>query len=297
MKCISNIYRKFVVFFLLCNSVLLNGCSNLVLMNPKGYIGLEERKLILIAFALMLTIVIPVIIMTIVFSIKYRASNIKNTQYDPTWDQSKKIECIIWGIPVLIIVILSILTWKSTHELDPKKIIKSETSDSIIVNVVALDWKWLFIYPNDNIATVNELVFPINVPIQFNITSNAVMNSFFIPQLGSQIYAMAGMQTQLFLIANEPGIYKGISSNFSGQGFSGMKFTVIATKNKEEFNQWIYKVKMSKNCIESMNAYEKLAKPSSFHPITYFATVKSNLFHEVINKFILQNKNCKSHKE
>lgn len=294
MKFIIDKYNKSSVFFLLCSlMILLNGCSDLVLMHPKGDIGLEERKLILIAFALMLTIVIPVIIMTIIFSVKYRASNIKNIRYDPNWDKSKTIELILWIIPIIIITVLSVLTWKSTHKLDPKKPIISSTSDLIIIDVIALDWKWLFIYPQYNIAVINELTVPVNVPIQFNITSNSIMNAFFIPQLGSQIYAMAGMKTQLFLIANTPGIYKGISSNFSGQGFSGMKFTVNTTQNELEFHEWICKVKISQNHISNMNDYEELAKPSKFHPIIYFSYVKPDLFYAVINKFMGHNKHCK----
>lgn len=289
MNLILNKYKKFSNFYgLFSSTILLNGCNNLVLMHPQGNIGLEERKLIIITLSLMLTIVIPVIIMTIFFSIKYRASRIKNTHYHPNWDTSKIIECIVWIIPIFIITILSIFTWESTHKLDPKKPIKSIISEPIIINVIALDWKWLFIYPKNNIATINELTIPINTPIQFNITSNAVMNSFFIPQLGSQIYAMAGMKTQLFLIANKPGKYQGISSNFSGAGFSGMKFTVIAAKNHEEFNKWICTVQTSKNSIKSMNAYEEIAKPSTFHPVIYFSSVKPDLFCEVINKFITQ---------
>lgn len=294
MQFILNKYKKVSIFFLLHSPfLLLIGCKDLILMHPKGDIGLEERNLILIVFSLMLIIVIPVIIMTIVFSIKYRSSNINNTQYDPNWDHSKTIEFIIWAIPIVIIFILSILTWISTHKLDPKKPIISEKFNPIVINVIALDWKWLFIYPKNNIAVINELMFPINVPIQFNITSNAIMNSFFIPQLGSQIYAMAGMCTQLFLIAKEPGKYQGISSNFSGPGFSGMKFTVISTKNEEEFNQWIHKIEMSKNHIQNMSAYEELAKPSKFHPVMYFSNVQPHLFYKVINKFMSQNKHCK----
>lgn len=289
MKYISNKYKNIYIYFLLYVALIsLSGCDNLILMHPKGEIGLEERSLILTVFALMSIIVIPVIIMTLVFSIKYRASNIKNTQYNPDWAESKTIECVVWIIPIIIIIIISILTWESTHKLDPKQPIKNSTSDPIIINVIALDWKWLFIYPQNNIAVINELVFPINVPIQFNITSNSVMNSFFIPQLGSQVYAMAGMCTQLHLIANISGKYRGISSNFSGQGFSGMKFTVTATKNFKEFNQWIQTVQMSKNHIKNMISYEKLTEPSQFHPVTYFSDIKPNLFYEVINKFINQ---------
>ncbi|WP_420021884.1 ubiquinol oxidase subunit II [Blochmannia endosymbiont of Camponotus nipponensis] len=269
---------------------MLNGCSDLVLLHPKGQIGIEERSLILTAFGLMLSIIIPVIMMTIFFTIKYRASNCKHIQYDPNWVNSKKIEFVVWSVPILIIIFLGILTWHSTHKLDPKNPIVSDDVQPIIINVISLDWKWLFIYPKQNIATINELVFPMCVPIKFNVTSNSVMNSFFIPQLGGQIYAMAGMRTELYLIANTAGQYKGVSSNFSGQGFSGMKFTVLATQTKKEFEQWIQKVQKSSFHINNMSIYEELAQPTEYHPVIYFSHVQPNLFYNVINKFTHQKK-------
>lgn len=286
-------HKKLYILVLLLNIIiLLNGCSNLLIMNPKGQIGIEERSLILIAFGLMLIIVIPAIILTIFFTIKYRISNIKNIQYRPNWDHSKKIEFIIWFVPIIIIFLLSVLTWKSTHTLDPKKPITTNSNilDPIIINVIALDWKWLFIYPKQKIAIINEIAFPINVPVKFNITSNSVMNAFFIPQLGGQIYAMAGMCTELHLIANTSGQYKGISSNFSGAGFSGMKFNVIVTNTHKEFEQWIQTIKKSPQQINNMTTYEKLAQPSERHAITYFSNVETNLFYNIINKFTHHNK-------
>lgn len=286
--------RLYIIFFLLSNlTLLLGGCNNIVIMCPAGQIGLEERSLILTAFGLMLIIIIPVIIMTIFFSIKYRISNIKNTQYNPEWDHSKKIEIITWTVPILIIILLSILTWKSTHKLDPTKpIVTSSNTQPITIEVISLDWKWLFIYPKQAVGVINELVFPANTPIKFNITSNSVMNAFFIPQLGGQIYAMAGMCAELHLIANTPGKYKGISSNFSGPGFSGMKFTVIATQTNKEFEEWIQKIKNSPYQINNMSIYEQLAQPSEYHSITYFSNIQSNLFHNVINKFTHHKKEC-----
>ncbi|WHL24868.1 MAG: ubiquinol oxidase subunit II [Candidatus Blochmannia vicinus] len=278
--------RKYVCYcFLYSLIAILSGCNDLVLLYPKGQIGIEERSLILTAFALMLTIVIPVIGMTIFFTIKYRASNIKNIKYNPNWKNSRKIEFVIWFVPILIIIFLGVLTWESTHKLDPKKPITSYSVQPIIIDVISLDWKWLFIYPKQNIAVINELVFPKCVPIKFNVTSNSVMNSFFIPQLGGQIYAMAGMHTELNLIANEVGHYKGVSSNFSGQGFSNMKFTVFVTQTEKEFEEWIQKVQKSSYHIDNMSMYEELAKPSEHHPIIYFSNVQSNLFYNVINKF------------
>ncbi|URJ30131.1 ubiquinol oxidase subunit II [Blochmannia endosymbiont of Camponotus sp.] len=278
--------KKYVFYCLLYSLVsILSGCNDLVLLYPKGQIGIEERSLILTAFGLMLTIVVPVIVMTIFFTVKYRASNIKNIQYDPNWANSRKIEFVIWFVPILIIIFLGVLTWKSTHKLDPKKPIVSYPVQPIVIDVISLDWKWLFIYPKQNVAVINELVFPKCIPIKFNVTSNSVMNSFFIPQLGGQIYAMAGMHTELNLIANEVGRYKGVSSNFSGQGFSSMKFTVFVTKTEKEFEQWIQKVQKSSYHINNMSIYEELAKPSEHHPIIYFSNVHSNLFYNVINKF------------
>ncbi|AKZ65819.1 ubiquinol oxidase subunit II [Candidatus Palibaumannia cicadellinicola] len=265
---------------------LLSGCSDLVLIHPKGQIGLEQRSLIFTSLGLMLIVVVPAIIMAIIFAIKYRASNIKAT-YSPNWCSSTKIELIVWSIPILIIIFLAQLTWTSTHSLDPSKPIASKAKP-INIQVVALDWKWLFIYPEYGIATVNEIAFPINVPIHFEITSNSVMNSFFIPQLGGQIYAMAGMNSNLNLIANEQGIYKGISSNFSGSGFSNMKFTVIATKDMDTFYQWLKKVKNSKYQLSTIYDYENLAVPSDNNQVKYFSIVKPYLYKHVISKFLTE---------
>lgn len=264
-------------------TAMLSGC-NTVLMDPKGAVGVEQRTLILTAIGLMLIVVVPVILMALVFARKFRASN-TDAKYTPNWAHSNKIEAVVWTIPIIIIAILGMITWKTSHSLDPYKPLVSDKKP-ITIEVVSLDWKWLFIYPDQGIATVNELAFPTDVPVEFKITSNSVMNSFFIPQLGGQIYAMAGMQTKLHLIANEPGHYKGISSGYSGQGFSGMKFTAIATPNEESFNQWVTQVKASPNTLNTMTDFEKLAKPSEKYPVTYFSSVKTNLFQEVIGKFM-----------
>ncbi|UVK76626.1 MAG: cytochrome bo3 ubiquinol oxidase subunit 2 [Sodalis sp. Fle] len=283
-------YKKNLKFLLTFTAAtLLNGCSHMVLMNPKGQIGVEQRSLILTALGLMLIVVVPAIAMSIIFAIKYRSSNTKAT-YSPNWSHSNKVEWVVWSVPILIIIFLAILTWKSTHALDPSNHITSDTKP-ITIQVIALDWKWLFIYPEQGIATVNEIAFPTNVPVKFEITSNSVMNSFFIPQLGSQIYAMAGMHSTLNLIANEPGNYKGISSNFSGRGFPGMKFTAIATQNKAEFDKWIQTIKSSPNQLNNMTAYEQLATPSEYHPVKYFSNVKPDIFHNIIDKFMSKGRN------
>lgn len=278
---------KYSKALVLCSIILLSGCSNMVLMHPKGAIGLEQRSLILTAISLMMIVVIPAIVMAIIFSIRYRSSNISG-KYEPNWSSSNKIELVIWLIPVLIITCLSIITWKSTHALDPSKPLITNTKP-ITIQVVAMDWKWLFIYPEEGVASINEIIFPANVPIKFEVTSNSVMNSFFIPQLGGQIYAMAGMNSILYLIANKPGAYKGISANFSGQGFSGMKFIATVTPKQHEFQEWIKKAKKSKKKLENIKSYEQLAIPSEHNPVEYFSSVKPNLFQNIIYKFMAIN--------
>lgn len=277
-------YNKSIgMMSLIASTVMLSGC-NMVLMNPKGAIGVEQRTLIITAIALMLIVVIPVIFMAFAFAWKYRASN-KDAKYSPNWSHSNKIEAVVWTIPIIIIAILGTITWKTTHELDPFKPIVSDKKP-MTIEVVSLDWKWLFIYPEQGIATVNELAFPKDVPVEFKITSNSVMNSFFIPQLGGQIYAMAGMQTKLHLIGNEAGKYDGISSSFSGRGFSGMKFTAIVTPTEGDFDQWVAKVKASSNNLNATSDFNKLAEPSENNPVEYFSSVKPNLFKETIGKFM-----------
>ena len=262
-------------------ALLLSGC-NMALLDPKGAIGMEQKSLIMTATWLMLIVVVPVIIMTFLFAWKYRASN-KNATYSPNWSHSNKIEFVVWIVPCIIILILGTLTWKSTQALDPRNPLPSENKP-LVIEAISLDWKWLFIYPEQGIATVNEIAFPANVPVQFKVTSGSVMNSFFIPQLGSQIYAMAGMQNQVHLIANEEGVYKGMSANYSGKGFSGMKFTATAT-SADKFDEWVMKVKQSAKGLQ-MADYEQLAKPTENNAVEYFSSVKSGLYQDIINKYM-----------
>lgn len=280
-----NKYNKSIgIILLIAAAAVLSGNYNMVLINPKGAIAVEQQTLIITAIMLMLIVVVPVIFMALTFAWKYRASN-KEAKYHPNWAHSNKIEVVIWIIPIIIIAILGTITWKTTHELDPFKPIVTHKKP-MTIEVVSLDWKWLFIYPEQGIATVNELAFPKDVPIEFKVTSDSVMNSFFIPQLGGQIYAMAGMQTKLHLIGNEAGEYGGISSNYSGRGFSGMKFTAIVTPTKDKFDQWVSKVLASPNNLNATSDFKTLAAPSENNPVTYFSSVKSNLFKETIAKFI-----------
>ncbi len=222
--------------------LMLSGCNS-ALLDPKGAIGVQEKELIITALLLMLIVVIPVILMTIYFAYRYRASNTEE-EYAPEWSHSTKIEVVVWTIPIIIIAILATITWRSTHELEPSKPLESDVKP-MTIEVVSLDWKWLFIYPEENIATVNYVAFPKDVPVQFKLTSDNIMNAFFIPRLGTQIYAMPGMVTKLNLIANHEGDYKGFASNYSGEGFSQMKFTASAMSDRAAFLNWVQKVKAS----------------------------------------------------
>jgi len=260
---------------------MLNGCDS-ILLHAHGNIAIQERSIFFISFLAMLFIILPVIFMTFYFTVKYRSSNL-NEKYEPNWSDSKKIEIIVWTIPFLIISFLAFLTWTYSHELDPQKPIYSKYKP-IKIDVIALDWRWLFIYPEYHIATINEIVFPVNRPIMFQITSNSVMNSFFIPSLGSQVYAMPGMITKLNLIANDPGIYKGISSNYSGKGFSNMKFTVASVLNTKNFNKWIHKVEKSPKKLSNMNVFNIISLPNENYFTEYFSHVKKNLFNKIVNK-------------
>ncbi|MCW2268089.1 ubiquinol oxidase subunit II [Pseudomonas sp. JUb96] len=260
--------------------LLLSGC-NWTLLDPKGQVGIEQKNLILIATGLMLLVVIPVIFMTIAFAWKYRASN-KAATYTPDWSHSTKIEVAIWTIPVLIIIALGYVTYKTTHELDPYRPLVSDVKP-VQIDVVALDWKWLFIYPEQGIATVNKIVFPANTPVNFRVTSDSVMNSFFIPGLGGQIYAMAGMTTKLHLIANENGEFDGISANYSGAGFTGMKFKAIAT-SQADFEAWVNEVKQSPKQLDPAE-YAALAKPSENNPVALYSVAPSDTFQDIVDKY------------
>ncbi|WP_375056788.1 ubiquinol oxidase subunit II [Zobellella sp. DQSA1] len=260
----------------------LAGCQGGVL-DPKGQVGIDEKYLIIVATILMLLVVLPVIAMTIYFAWKYRDGR-DHEIYLPKWSHSKKIETVVWVVPIVIILVLGTITWRSTHALDPYKPLDSD-QPHLTVEVVSLNWKWLFIYPEQGIASVNELVFPANVPVEFKITSDTTMNSFFIPQLGSQIYSMAGMETKLHLIANEAGTFDGISANYSGEGFSGMKFKAIATPSCAGFDDWVAQVRGSAGGLD-LAAYRRLAEPSEHHPVEHYGRVDTGLFHHIVMQYM-----------
>ncbi|HSI20675.1 MAG TPA: ubiquinol oxidase subunit II [Verrucomicrobiae bacterium] len=256
--------------------------SSIPVLQPKGIIGQQQMELMKTAVFLMLLVVIPVFILTFAIAWRYRADNTKAT-YTPNWDHNHLAEFTWWAIPCVIILALAVITWKSSHDLDPFKPLES-SAKPLTVQVVALPWKWLFIYPEQNIATVNHLTFPEDVPLHFEITADAPMNSFWIPQLGGQIYAMTGMVTELNLMAAEKGTFAGSSANLSGEGFADMKFTATAT-SQADFDQWVTSTQQSQTAL-SMTEYTKLAVPSKDNPPTSYSFPTTNLHHNVVMKYM-----------
>ncbi len=255
--------------------------ADIAVLNPEGVVARKERDLIIFTTLLGMLIVVPVFAMTFGIAWKYREGN-KKAKYTPDWDRNIIAETIWWGIPTIIIGVLSVVTWNSSHQLDPFKPLASEAKP-INVQVVALESRWLFIYPEQRIATINYLQIPEKTPINFQVTADAAMNSFWIPQLGGQIYAMAGMSTQLHLMADQPGAYRGSSANLSGPRFSGMNFVAKAS-SLADFRAWVNQAKQSSTPLD-MQAYSKLVKTSSDNPVAYYSGGEPELYDKIIGKY------------
>lgn len=268
------------LFLLLSFSVLLSSCGGI--LSPYGFIAGEQKKLIIMAFTSMLLVVIPVLILTIVLAIKYRAGQ-KSSTYTPEWAHNVKLELFWWFIPIVIIIFLSILTWVTSHSLDPYKKLE-HSKEPIKIQVISLNWKWLFIYPDYGIATINYIQVPIGTPIDFSLASDAPMNSFWIPQIAGQIYTMKGMTTQLHILVDKIGKYKGLSSNYSGVGFEGMKFALVAT-NEDDFNNWVNNVKGSTKILDQ-DTYNNLVLDSINNPVELYVLGDSQIFHNAIKKYM-----------
>jgi len=286
---------KLAFFLFLIGSLVTIGLiyffsAQIAVLSPAGMIGEKQRSLLMISVYVMLLVVVPVFILTFFIAWKYRASNQK-AKYSPEWDQNHTAEIIWWGIPLIIIVVLGILTWKGCHDLDPFKPIASDRKP-LKIQVVALQWKWLFIYPEQNIATVNFFEFPKETPVEFEVTADAPMNSFWIPRLGGQVYAMAGMRSKLSLIANGEGSYYGSSANISGEGFAGMKFTAQST-TQEGFDQWVSSIQQSSSVL-TLDAYNELVEPSSYVPRQFFKLGSPGLFDDIIMKYMMPMKGMHS---
>ncbi len=251
-------------------------------LDPKGPIALAERNLLYDAFIVMMIVVIPVIVMALVFAWRYRASNTQ-ARYTPNWSYSGRIDAVVWLIPALIVIALGVLLWRSTHRLDPYKPIDAAVP-ALEIQVVGQDWKWLFIYPGQGIAVVNQMAFPSGRPVSLRITADTVMNSFYIPALAGQIYAMAGMQTRLHLLADAPGTFVGRNTQYSGGGFSDQHFQAIAM-TQPDFDAWVAKTRQSADKLDAAT-YAKLAERSRRHPITYYSVVEPSLFDKIIAKYV-----------
>jgi cytochrome o ubiquinol oxidase subunit 2 len=273
--------RHTVLALVLVCATALGGCSQGVL-DPQGPIAAAERLLLINSTAIMLVVVIPVIVATLAFAWWYRSSNAHATRsLDESYEG--RVEFVTWSIPALTVILLGGVIWIGSHQLDPRAPIPTN-SDPLSVDVVSLDWKWLFIYPDHGVAAVNQLVIPAATPVAFRLTSATVMNSFFVPQLGSQIYTMGGMTTHLNLLADRPGEYPGFSANYSGDGFSEMRFTV-KSMTSADFNAWLEQAQGSGAALDDAG-YAALAKPSRAVPPTTYHSVDPKLFERIVDETI-----------
>lgn len=290
--------KRFRFLLILPLAWCLAGCKAATLF-PSGDVAMQERNILLQSTGLMLLVIVPVMVLTVWFAWHYRQSN-KAARYEPEWDHSTQLELVIWGAPLLIIIFLGALTWVGTHGLDPYRPVSriaegqpvNPAMQPLDVDVVALDWKWLFIYPQYQIATVNELATPIDRPINFRITASSVMNSFYIPAMAGQIYAMPGMQTQLHAVMNQPGTFTGFSANYSGAGFSGMRFR-LHSLTPAAFEQWVAGVKSGGGAL-NRTEYLGLERPSENDPVQRFAGIDPSLFNAIVNMCVQPGKMCLS---
>lgn len=269
---------------------LLSGCD-LVVLRPSGDIAARQGDLIVVATLLMLIVIVPVIALTLWFAWRYRASN-TSARYTPDWDHSTQLELVIWGVPLLIIIALGAVTWISTHLLDPARPLDRLSAGRQVpanvkpleVQVVALDWKWLFIYPEQGVATVNEVALPVDRPVHFRITASSVMNTFYVPAMAGMIYGMPGMESNLNAVINAPGEYQGFSANYSGAGFSHMRFRLRGLSDAG-FERWVGEQRAADLRL-SRAVYLDLEKPSARDPVRRYGSVDDGLFDAVVNRCV-----------
>jgi cytochrome o ubiquinol oxidase subunit II len=279
--------RYIVLAVVVIVATTLGGCNEGVL-DPKGPISVAERQILFNSLGIMLAIVIPTILATFGVAYWFRSSN-EHARYQPEFRYSGRLEVLVWAIPAMTVLLVGGVAWVGAHDLDPRKAI-SAAAKPVTVQVVSLDWKWLFIYPEQGIASVNHLVVPAGTPISFDLTSSGVMNSFFVPQLGSQIYTMSGMVTHLQLQADHPGSYRGLSAQFSGDGFADMRFVVDAVPD-QQFQQWVASTH-DKGATLDTQSYEDLAKPSeAVAPFTYGA-LSPDLFNSIMSSAMADDPLC-----
>ncbi len=279
--------------------LLLAGCGEMVVLHPTGDVALQQRNLILFATALMLLIIVPVMALTAMFAWRYRHGG--EGSYDPEFDHSTGLELLIWSAPLLIVIVLGAATWSSTHLLDPfrplSRHVPGQTRPAPVepldVQVVAMDWKWLFIYPEQGVATINELALPVNRPVRFAITSVSQMNTFSVPTMAGMIYAMPGMRSQLHAILNTPGESWGQSAHYTGAGFSDMRFRVRALP-AGHWDRWVAGMKTTRATLQAAN-YLRLERPSEKVPVMRFAAVQPDLFARVLNRCVEPGRPCAGH--
>ena len=270
---------------------------HMVLLHPAGAVALRQRNLMIASVVLMLLIIVPVLAAIAVVAWRYRASA-KNSHYDPRWEHSTKVELMVWAAPLLIIIALGAMTWIGTHQLDPYRRVDSTDYPRVIapgvaplrVEVVSLDWKWLFLYPDYGIATVNELAAPVNTPIDFELTSATMMNSFFVPTLAGQIYTMPGMQTVLHAVIDQPGVYRGFSANYSGNGFTDMRFRFLGMTDTD-FKRWLSGIRAGGGDLDR-RAYQALARPSRGVPVRHYARYSPDLYTRILNRCVSAGRMC-----
>ena len=261
--------------------VIASQGASMPMIDTRGVIADAQRDTLYLVVGIMLIVVIPVFIILFFVALRYRESNTK-AKYTPNWASSHRLETIWWGIPIAIVAVLSFVAWQTSHSLDPYRPIESD-KPTLQVSVIALQWRWLFIYPEQGVASLGELAMPVDRPVAFTITSDAPMNSFWIPQLGGQIYAMSGMSTKLHLEANEPGDYRGVSANLSGEGHKSMTFTARAM-DETELKAWFDKAARSESLLDK-NVYEELRKPTTDNPVTYFQLRDNALYDSVLSRY------------
>ena len=274
----------------------LSGCQ-LTVMNPAGDVASQQADLIVYATVLMLIVILPVIALTIFFAIRYRASA-KEREYDPEWDHSVSLEIVIWSVPLAIIIMLAGLTWVATHRLDPyadlTRISATQPIDENVtpleVQVVAMDWKWLFIYPEYGIATVNEMATIVDRPVELKLTATTVMNAFYVPDMVGMIYAMAGMETELNGVLNSEGTYEGFASHYNGSGFSRMRFDVRAM-NEAAFEDWTTEVAEASQALDRAS-FEELDQPSIDNDVAYYGSVEDGLWRLIVNMCVTEGTMC-----
>ena len=274
------------------------GACHMVVLDPSGHVAMQERDLLIASTLLMLLIIVPVLVLTAVIAWRYRHSREQQSDYDPDWEHSLHLELAIWAAPLIIIIALGALTWIGTHKLDPYRPLEAKAASAtapgnkkaLNIDVVSLDWRWLFLYPDYGIATVNQVAAPVDVPIHFRLTSQTVMNSFYVPALAGQIYTMAGMKTDLHAVINKVGNYKGFSANISGDGFTDMRFRFLGMTTAE-FSKWVKKAK-SRGDRLSPKAYEALTKPIRNAPVHYYAAYAPNLFYKIVHRCVAPGVTC-----